>query len=72
MAARSAGGIVFFTVPADDHPDVYFARYQCGRWRGLNRWRGWILERRRSKRPYLAAGDGRRIPVQIVHQEAAA
>ena len=62
-AALPAGGIVWFTTP--DDPDPQFAVYQLGRWRARNRWRGWTLEHRRSRQPYLDGGD-RRVPVAIV------
>ncbi len=48
----------------DPNGDLNFARYQLGRWRGTNRWRGYVLERRRSRRPYLEAGSIR-VPVRI-------
>ena len=61
--------IVWFTTP--DDPDPQFALYQLGRWRARNRWRGWTLEHRRSRHPYLDGGNGRRIPVQILPSPAA-
>jgi hypothetical protein len=48
----------------DPNGDLNFARYQLGRWRGTNRWRGYVLQRRRSRRPYLEAGSIR-VPVRI-------
>ncbi len=64
MAAVPATGIVWFTTP--DDPDPQFALYQCGQWWVRNRWRGWILKRRRSRQPYLDGGAGRRMPVQVL------
>lgn len=43
------------------------AVYRLGKWRGIDRWRGHILHRRRSKRPYLAARKIR-IPVVITSE----
>lgn len=41
------------------------AVYRLGRWRGIDRWRGYVLHRRRSKRPFLAVGN-LVVPVTIV------
>ncbi len=49
----------------DPDGQLNFARYQLGRWRGTNRYRGYTLEHRRSRNPYLQAANVR-IPVRIV------
>lgn len=54
-------GLVWFTDP-DGH--LNFARYSVGRWRGTNRYRGFVLEKRRSRAPYLSAGAVR-VPVTV-------
>ena len=70
MAANwRESGIVFFTVPGDSHPEIFFARrFADGRWWAANRWRGWRiagLECRRVK-PILVNGSGERKCIQIV------
>ena len=68
--AQTAGGasprLVLFI---DVDGDFGSARYQLGRWRGLNRWRGYVLEHRRSQRPYLQAGTDR-VPVRVIGDAA--
>ena len=41
------------------------AVYRLGRWRGIDRWRGFELKRRRSRRPFLESGKVR-VPVQVM------
>lgn len=41
------------------------AAYRLGKWRGIDKWRGWELRRRRSHRSFLANGP-LRVPVQIM------
>ncbi len=49
----------------DQDGQLGFARYQLGRWCGKDRYRGFTLEHRRSRNPYLQAGNVR-IPVKVV------
>lgn len=54
-----------FLLFEDPDGETGMAVYRLGKWRGINRFRGYTLEKRRSKRPYLSAGKVR-IPVTVV------
>jgi hypothetical protein len=58
--------LVLFETPDGDTGG---AVYRLGRWRGFDRWRGYYLQRCRSRRPYLETADGKvRIPVTIMSE----
>jgi hypothetical protein len=58
-----------FVLFEDPDGQTGMAVYRLGKWRGINRWRGFVLHRRRSKRPYLEVpGSKVRIPVQIMSE----
>lgn len=43
--------------------------YRLGKWRGIDRFRGHVLHRRRSRRPYLEVpGSNVRTPVTIMSE----
>ena len=69
MAASTQPGIVFFTVPGDTHPDVYWAIERADRqfW-ACNRWRGLRLCGVENKRAgaALVGSPGESIRVQIL------
>lgn len=57
--------VIFETLDGDSG----LAVYRLGKWRGIDRHRGFILHRRRSKRPYLEIpGSKVRIPVTIMSE----
>ena len=65
--ANGQPGIVFFTVPGDTHPDVYWAIKRADRqfW-ACNRWRGWRLcgvHNRRAGAALVAGNEGIRVQV---------
>jgi len=63
-ALLNAPHFLIFETPDGDSG---LAIFRLGKWRGLDRHRGFILCRRRSRRPYLESADGKlRIPVTVM------